>query len=123
MSVLRASPEARYRADRPALTKGVFHMPKKGTPEFPQPRHVKAAEKEDAAPRKSTVVKLELVEVGESFRFNPDDLLESAKGNKFTMLAILGQKEDGELFVSGSANAGETLILIELAKHRIVHQV
>lgn len=68
-----------------------------------------------------SVVKLELVEVGEGFRFDPDDLLEAAKGQQFERLAILGQLPNGELWVSGSANAGETLILIELAKHKIVH--
>lgn len=64
---------------------------------------------------------MELVEVGEGFRFDPDELLEAAKGGGFTTLAILGQKEDGSIFVSGSANAGETVILIELAKHKIIH--
>lgn len=67
------------------------------------------------------VTKLELVEVGEGYRFDPDALLEAAKGQGFERLTILGVKEDGELWVSGTANAGETLILIELAKHRIVH--
>lgn len=68
-----------------------------------------------------TVTKLELVEVGEGFRFDPDDLLEAAKGQGFTRLAILGENPDGTLWVSGSANAGETVILIELAKHQIIH--
>ena len=68
-----------------------------------------------------TVHKLELVEVGEGFRFDPDSLLEAAKGQGFTRLAILGQLPNGELWVSGSANAGETLILMELAKHQIIH--
>ncbi len=68
-----------------------------------------------------SVVKLELVEVGEGFRFDPDELLEAAKGQAFTRLAILAQKPDGTLWVSGSANAGETIILIELAKHQIIH--
>jgi hypothetical protein len=66
------------------------------------------------------VVKLELVTVGEGFRFDPDELLEAAKGQGFTRLAILGQNPDGSLWVSGSANAGETVILIELAKHQII---
>lgn len=67
------------------------------------------------------VVKLELVEVGEGFRFEPDALLEAAKGQGFTRLAILGEQPDGKIWVSGSANAGETMILMELAKHQIVH--
>lgn len=67
------------------------------------------------------VTKLELVEVGEGFRFDPDELLEAAKGQQFERLAIIGSNPDGTLWVSGTANAGETLILLELAKHKIVH--
>jgi hypothetical protein len=43
------------------------------------------------ARRVSNVVKLEPVEIGESFRFDPDQILEDAKGQEFTCLAILGQ--------------------------------
>lgn len=70
---------------------------------------------------RDTVAKLELVEVGEGFRFDPDELLEAAKGQGFTRLVILAENPDGTLWVSGSANAGETVILIELAKHKIIH--
>lgn len=70
----------------------------------------------------ATVHKLELVEMGEGHRFDQNELLDAAKETKLTSLAILGQKEDGSIFISGTANAGETLILIELAKHRIVHR-
>lgn len=69
----------------------------------------------------SEVVKFQPVEVGEGFRFDPDQLLEAAKGQGFTRLAILGENPDGTLWVSGSANAGETIILIELAKHQVIH--
>lgn len=65
-------------------------------------------------------VKLELVTVGEGFRFESDALLEAAKGQDFTRLAILAQHEDGSIWVSGSANAGETLVLMELAKLQII---
>ncbi len=67
-----------------------------------------------------TVAKLELVEVGEAFRFDPDAILEAAKGQGFETLAIVGQMDDGSVWVSGSANAGETLILMERAKRQIV---
>lgn len=66
------------------------------------------------------IVKLEPIEVGEGYRFDPDELLEAAKGQNFTRLVIIGETEDGEPWVSGSANAGETLILMEWAKHMIV---
>ena len=66
------------------------------------------------------VVKLEPVQVGEGFRFDPDELLDAAKGQGFATLAILGERGDGSFWVSGSANAGETLILMERAKRQIV---
>lgn len=67
----------------------------------------------------SEVVKFQPVEVGEGFRFDPDAILEAAKGQGFTTVAVLGQLEDGSFWVSGSANAGETLILMERAKRQI----
>ncbi|WP_435658088.1 phosphoribosylformylglycinamidine synthase [Brucella pituitosa] len=67
----------------------------------------------------SEVVKLQPVEVAEGFRFDPDAILEAAKGKGFETVAILGQLEDGSFWVSGSANAGETLILMERAKRQI----
>lgn len=68
-----------------------------------------------------TITKLELVSVGEGFRFDPDDLLEKAKGNGFTNLVIIGEMPNGgSLWVSGMANAGEGVILIERAKHQII---
>lgn len=66
------------------------------------------------------VRKLELVEVGEGFRFDPDETLEAAKGQGFETITIIGELSDGSLWVSGSANAGETLILLERAKHSLV---
>lgn len=67
----------------------------------------------------SEVVKLQPVEVGEGFRFDADAILEAAKRKGFTTVAVLGQLEDGSFWVSGSANAGETLILMERAKRQI----
>jgi hypothetical protein len=68
----------------------------------------------------SNVAKLELVTVGDGFRFDPDELLEEAKGHGFTNLVIIGELPDGEQWVSGMANAGESLILMERAKRKIV---
>lgn len=59
--------------------------------------------------------------IGEHFRHDPDELLEAAKGQAFTRLAILAERPDGTLWITGTANAGETIIMIELAKHQIVH--
>jgi hypothetical protein len=68
----------------------------------------------------TNVEKFQPVEVGENYRFDPDELLEAAKGQSFTDLVILAEQPDGELWVSGMANAGETMILLERAKHQIV---
>lgn len=66
------------------------------------------------------VVRMHPVEVGSEYRFDPDEILEAAKGQPFTRIAVVGQFDDGELWVSGNANAGETLILMEHAKRLIV---
>lgn len=65
------------------------------------------------------VVKLEVVTVGEGFRFDADEILEAAKGQGFTTCVILGQLEDGTIWVTSSANAGEAMILMERAKRQI----
>jgi hypothetical protein len=67
----------------------------------------------------TNVVKLEPVDIGDGFRFDPDELLEANKGAGWSILALIG-KIDGELVVAGSAGAGETLILIEKAKLKII---
>lgn len=66
------------------------------------------------------VVKFHPVEVGAGFKIDTDEMLEATKGTKFGRLVILGDLEDGELYVAGSANAGETLILLHQAINRIV---
>lgn len=66
------------------------------------------------------VVKLHPVEVGDGYRFDPDQILEEAKRREFTSVVVLGELPDGELWVSSAVNAGEALVLIERAKHRIV---
>lgn len=66
------------------------------------------------------IVKLQPTSVGEGFRFDPDELLEAAKGNGFDTLVILGELPDGSTWISGTANAGETLILMERAKHDLI---
>lgn len=66
------------------------------------------------------VHKLSLVEIGEDFRFDADEILEAAKGNNFARFSIIGELPDGSIWVSGSANLGETLILMEMAKHHLI---
>lgn len=66
------------------------------------------------------VLRFDPVIVGEGHRFDPDEILEAAKGKGFITLAILAEQEDGTLYVAGNANAGETLVLMEKAKRQIV---
>lgn len=66
------------------------------------------------------VVRLHPESVGEGFRFDPDDILEAAKGQEFTTVAVLAQNPDGSIWISGNANAGETLVLMERAKRMVV---
>ena len=58
--------------------------------------------------------------VGDGYRFDPDEILEGAKGQGFTEMVIIGTMPTGERWVSGNCNAGETLILIERAKLEII---
>jgi hypothetical protein len=67
-----------------------------------------------------TVTELKLVEVGEGFRFEAEKILDGAKGNVFERMAVVGRLESGELYVAGTANAGEMLVLLEQARHFIV---
>lgn len=68
----------------------------------------------------SEPIKLKVVRVGEEFRFDPDEILEAAKGHGFKTLVVIGEMPDGQTWVSGSANAGESLIMIERAKRVVV---
>lgn len=66
------------------------------------------------------VRKFEPREVGPGYRFDPDQILDAAKGQDFTTLVIVAELPDGETWVSSSANAGEALVLMERAKRQIV---
>lgn len=66
------------------------------------------------------VVTLHPVEVGDGFRFEADAILEAAKGHEFTTVLVIAQMPDGDLWVSSSAGAGETLILLKHAERRVV---
>jgi hypothetical protein len=66
-----------------------------------------------------TVVKFEPREVGSGYRFDPDVILEEAKGQGYTNILVIGEFEDGTLWVSSAANAGEAMILMEKAKRQI----
>jgi hypothetical protein len=66
------------------------------------------------------VVKFHPVEVGEGYRFDPNTILEEAKGHDFSSVVVIGELPDGKTWVSSAANAGEALVLMERAKRLIV---
>ena len=67
------------------------------------------------------VVKLELREVGEGFRIDPDQILEAAKGHGFARLVIVGEPADGgELYVASSDGAAESFLLLHKATANFV---
>lgn len=71
----------------------------------------------------ATILKLVPYEVGEGYRVEADAVLEGAKGKNWKRLLIVGELADEpeeDLYVAGNANAGETLILMELAKLQII---
>lgn len=68
----------------------------------------------------SNVVQLQLVEIGDGVRLDADKILDAAKGHAFDRLLIVGQQSDGQMYVAGTTGAGESMILIELAKRVIV---
>lgn len=68
----------------------------------------------------SNVHKLELVQMGDGLRFDPDETLENAKGHGFVTLLVIGELPDGLPLLLGNCNAGEALILMERIKHSIV---
>lgn len=68
----------------------------------------------------SNVVEFHPQVVGEGYRFDPDKILDGAKGEGFINILVVGEYDDGTLWVSSAANAGEALILMERAKRKIV---
>ena len=58
--------------------------------------------------------------VGEGARLNPDEMLENTKGKGLKKLCIIGETEDGELYIAGSDNLGETLVLMLRFQHQLV---
>lgn len=68
----------------------------------------------------SDVIKLVPKEIGENYRFKPDDVLEQAKGRGSESLVVLAQMPDGSIEITGTANLGETVVLLELAKHTLL---
>jgi hypothetical protein len=69
---------------------------------------------------KSRVVEFKPASIGSGFRFDTDEILEMAKGRSFITFSIIGELEDGTIWTEGNANVGETLVLMERAKHHLV---
>lgn len=73
----------------------------------------------------SRVVKFVPRELGERFRSDPDEILADARGAGFTSLIVIGHWDDvnpGEdIWIGSNANVGETVLLLERAKHKLIH--
>ena len=67
----------------------------------------------------SNVINLKLIECGEDVRLDASPILEGAANEHFERMAVIGRTEDGDLYIAGTANAGETMILLEQARHFI----
>lgn len=61
-----------------------------------------------------------LAEVGTGYRFDPDQILEQAKGQGLTNVLIIAEKSDGTTWVSSASSGGVALVLMERAKRLIV---
>lgn len=66
------------------------------------------------------IIRLIPDEAGEGFRLDAKKMLDEAKCVEFSRMAIIGEDAEGNLYIAGTANAGETLVLMELAKRHIV---
>lgn len=69
------------------------------------------------------IVPLRVVSVGDGYKFDPDVLLENAKGKKFAQLVIIAEREDtDELWISSMSNAGVSLMVLERAKLQLIRR-
>lgn len=69
------------------------------------------------------IVRLVPQEAGDAFRLEADAVLDGAKGRDYHRLVVIGQIEgEDDLYVAGTDNAGESLILMEWAKLQIINR-
>lgn len=58
--------------------------------------------------------------IGEDVDLGAKNVLEEAVEFGLDTVVVIGETEDGEIYVAGSRNAGTSLVLIERAKHKLV---
>ena len=71
------------------------------------------------------VVPLMLVEAGEHFKCNSDEMLDAAKGMKYKRLVIFGEYEEetdegDSYYLASNCSIGEALILFEKFKRFVI---
>lgn len=66
------------------------------------------------------VIRLVPETAGEDWTLEAEAVLDGAKGQDLQSCVVFGQDADGELYLAATANAGETMILLERCKHYIV---
>lgn len=68
----------------------------------------------------ATVTSLTVIDAGENFRVDVDDVLEGAKGNGLTDVAVVGVYPNGDIFLASSGNNFDLIRLLEHGKHTLI---
>jgi hypothetical protein len=63
-----------------------------------------------------------LTTVGPGYKFDVDEVLEGAKGQGLEQVVIVGVQPNGMPWVSSAQNLAETVVLLERAKHWLLHE-
>jgi hypothetical protein len=59
--------------------------------------------------------------VGDGFTFDPDDILQAAKGD-FLQVVVIGFDKDGEIRIRASHGSRETLWIIRRGAHHLLFE-
>ena len=59
--------------------------------------------------------------VGADYKFEPDTILEEAKG-QLTEVVVIGMDKDGDIYISASHNSGSANMLLDCGKAEIIRR-
>ena len=57
--------------------------------------------------------------VGDDFKFDPEQVLDACRG-KYTDLVVIGEDENGELFIHATSNLSRANLMMDIVKARLV---
>jgi hypothetical protein len=60
------------------------------------------------------------VAIGDGLEIDPAAVLDASQKKAFTRLVVIGEQDDGGLYVAGTHGAGESLMLVEMAKKILI---